>query len=133
MQAASSDAATGVQAVYTLHDSEDLAAPISAAALSKLRWRTRRGMLENDLFIQRFFDRYAHLLTVRDANGLNALMDLSDNELMDLHLGRTTLAQVRREFDTPDINRILGWLQSKTDSRNGFSSTHNKQVSHETR
>jgi antitoxin CptB len=24
-------------------------------ALSKLRWRCRRGLLENDLFIERFF------------------------------------------------------------------------------
>ena len=28
------------------------------AASSKLRWRCRRGLLENDLFIERFFNRY---------------------------------------------------------------------------
>jgi antitoxin CptB len=27
-------------------------------ALSKLRWRCRRGLLENDLFIERFFHRH---------------------------------------------------------------------------
>ena len=32
--------------------------------LSKLRWRCRRGLLENDLLIQRFFDRHADGLTV---------------------------------------------------------------------
>ena len=26
-------------------------------SLSKLRWRCRRGLLENDLFIERFFNR----------------------------------------------------------------------------
>ncbi len=81
--------------------------------LSKLRWRTRRGLLENDLFIERFFNRYAGQLTVRQANSLNALMDLSDNDLLDLHLKRKTVAQVRPEFDTPDIQHILQMLQQK--------------------
>lgn len=108
-----SNSSTDVQAVYPLHAGEDLDAPVSPAALSKLKWRTRRGMLENDLFIQRFFTKYEQQLTVRHANGLNALMDLSDNELMDLHLGRKTLDQVRPEFDTPDINHVLDWLKTK--------------------
>ena len=49
-------------------------------ALSKLRWRCRRGLLENDLFIERFFKQYESTLTVGQANGLNVLMDLSDND-----------------------------------------------------
>jgi len=57
-------------------------------ALSKLRWRCRRGLLENDLFIERFFNRYDKTLTVRQAQGLDDLMDLSDNDLMDLFLQR---------------------------------------------
>ena len=57
-------------------------------ALSKLRWRCRRGLLENDLFIERFFNRHEKTLTVRQAQGLDDLMDLSDNDLMDLFLQR---------------------------------------------
>jgi antitoxin CptB len=57
-------------------------------ALSKLRLRCRRGLLENDLFIERFFNRYDQTLTVRQAQGLDDLMDLSDNDLMDLFLQR---------------------------------------------
>ena len=30
---------------------------IDAAALSKLRWRCRRGLLENDLLLERLFTR----------------------------------------------------------------------------
>lgn len=63
-------------------------APLSAAALSKLRWRCRRGLLENDLFIERFFARHAATITVGQAAGLEALMDLSDNDLLDLLLAR---------------------------------------------
>ena len=57
-------------------------------ALSKLRWRCRRGLLENDLFIERFFAKYASSLTVGQAEGLNVLMDLADNDLLDLLLRR---------------------------------------------
>jgi antitoxin CptB len=57
-------------------------------ALSKLRWRCRRGLLENDLFIERFFNRYETSLTVGQADGMTTLMDLADNDLLDLLLGR---------------------------------------------
>ena len=39
-------------------------------ALSKLRWRCRRGLLENDLFIERFFQRFESSLIMRQAGGL---------------------------------------------------------------
>jgi len=35
---------------------------IGERALSKLRWRCRRGLLENDLFVERFFQRHAQSL-----------------------------------------------------------------------
>jgi antitoxin CptB len=109
----SANAIDNVEAIYAIGAGEDLDAPLSSGALSKLRWRSRRGMLENDLFIERFFNKYAELLTVRQANGLNALMDLSDNQLLDLHLGRKPLADVRPELDTPDIRAVLDLLKEK--------------------
>jgi antitoxin CptB len=57
-------------------------------ALSKLKWRCRRGLLENDLLIERFFQREEATLTERQATGLNSLMDLTDNDLLDLLLKR---------------------------------------------
>jgi len=78
-------------------------------ALSKLRWRCRRGLLENDLFIERFFARHASTLTVRQAEAMGLLMDLSDNDLLDLLLGRRSpegpLAQ-------DDVVRLLGLLRA---------------------
>ena len=56
--------------------------------LSRLRWRCRRGLLENDLFVERFFARHAQSLTESHARGLAALMDLADNDLLDLLLAR---------------------------------------------
>ena len=61
---------------------------IDARALSKLRWRCRRGLLENDLFIERFFARHQATLTQSQAQGLLELMDLGDNDLLDLLLAR---------------------------------------------
>jgi antitoxin CptB len=66
----------------------DLQQPLSAPALSKLRWRCRRGLLENDLFIARFFERHESRLTVGQAQAMEALMDLSDHDLLDLLLRR---------------------------------------------
>jgi antitoxin CptB len=62
---------------------------IDERAMSKLRWRCRRGLLENDLFIERFFTKQNGQLTEGQAQGLLVLMDLSDNDLLDLLLART--------------------------------------------
>jgi len=63
-------------------------AVLPPAALSKLRWRCRRGLLENDLFIERFFNRHARNMTVGQARSMYALMELADNDLLDVFLGR---------------------------------------------
>ncbi|MDH4051101.1 MAG: succinate dehydrogenase assembly factor 2 [Rubrivivax sp.] len=77
-------------------------------SLSKLRWRCRRGLLENDLFIDRFFRRHEHTLTARQADALAALMDLSDNDLLDLLLARREPQDV---IDRPDVREVLAMLR----------------------
>ena len=88
-------------------DGLDAQAPLSERALSKLRWRTRRGLLENDLFIQRFFARHAARLTVGHARGVYALMVLADNDLLDLFLKRKTLSP---EMASPEVCEVLEML-----------------------
>ena len=85
--------------------------PIDARALSKLQWRCRRGLLENDLFVERFFQRFAGALTDADAQALGLLMDLGDNDLLDLNLGRKTLAQVDEALVREDVRRVLDMLR----------------------
>ena len=104
--------------VAAIYAPDGLDAKLCERELSKLRWRTRRGLLENDLFIERFFNKFDSQLTVRHANSLNALMDLSDNDLLDLHLSRKTLAQIKPEFDTADIRNILDMLKQKPETKN---------------
>jgi len=76
---------------------------IDAAALSKLRWRCRRGLLENDLLIERLFNRAAPL-TQAEANGLYLLMELADNDLLDLFLGRK---KPTANLDRPEVHQVL--------------------------
>ncbi len=85
---------------------------VDERALSKLKWRCRRGLLENDLFIERFFRQFETTLTVRQAQGLSALMDLSDNDLLDLHLGRKPLPEVAPELDREDVREVLNMLRT---------------------
>lgn len=85
---------------------------VDERALSKLRWRCRRGLLENDIFIARFFKKFEATLTVKQAQGLSALMELSDNDLLDLHLGRKTLAQVQPDLERDDTSEVLSMLRA---------------------
>jgi antitoxin CptB len=84
-------------------------APLDERALSKLRWRCRRGLLENDLFIERFFNRHESGLTVRQAEALGDLMDLSDNDLLDLLLGRKP---PEGDLAREDVSHVLGMLRA---------------------
>ena len=78
--------------------------------LSKLRWRCRRGLLENDLLIEKFFDCHQATLTVSQAKGLNDLMYLSDNDLLDLLLQRkqpTDLAEPDSKASASTFEALL--------------------------
>ena len=76
--------------------------------LSKLKWRCRRGLLENDLFIERFFARHDKSLTTSQALGLLTLMDLSDNDLLDLLLARREPAG---ELERDDVVQVLRMMR----------------------
>ena len=89
-------------------DSNDDKHPIGARALSKLRWRCRRGLLENDLFIERFFQRHGASLSQRQADGLESLMELSDNDLLDLLLRRKEIDSL---MDREEVRDVLAMIQ----------------------
>jgi antitoxin CptB len=82
---------------------------LSSAALSKLRWRCRRGLLENDLFIERFFNRHAADMTVGQARSMYALMELADNDLLDVFLGRPHTQAVAQQ---EDVKALLSLMQA---------------------
>lgn len=81
---------------------------VDERTLSRLKWRCRRGLLENDLFLERFFARHEKELTMRDAEALAQLMTLADNDLLDLFLGRTEL---HGDLDQADVHHVLALLR----------------------
>jgi antitoxin CptB len=61
---------------------------LNPVQLNRLRWRCRRGMLENDLILARFLDAHGARMTDDEAAALIRLLDLADGELWDLLSGR---------------------------------------------
>jgi len=58
---------------------------MDALARNRLRWQCRRGLLELDLLLERFIP----VLRDEDVQPLHALLDLPDNDLLDIIMGRS--------------------------------------------
>jgi len=71
---------------------------------SRLRWRSRRGLLENDLILTRFLDAHEEDLSDADVDALTRLLDLADNPLLDLLLARS---EPEGEVDLPHVRALL--------------------------
>lgn len=84
--------------------------PITQSELSKLKWRCRRGLLENDLFLERFFERYEDTLTAGQAQALGRLMELGDNDLLDLLLRRR---EPQDDINTSEVRQVLEMLRTR--------------------
>jgi succinate dehydrogenase flavin-adding protein (antitoxin of CptAB toxin-antitoxin module) len=61
-------------------------------ALQRLKWRSRRGLLELDLVFDRFWARSGATLTHADVQVMERLLALPDNDLLDLVMGRAESA-----------------------------------------
>jgi antitoxin CptB len=75
---------------------------------ARLRWRSRRGLLENDLILTRFLDAHEESLSDEDVDAMTRLLDLADNPLMDLLLARSEPAG---EIDLPQVRQLLARLR----------------------
>lgn len=61
-------------------------------ALRRVRWRCRRGLLENDLMLERFLARHAHELDAAELLRLQQLLELEDHDLWEVLSGVATCA-----------------------------------------
>lgn len=75
---------------------------------ARLRWRSRRGLLENDLILTRFLDAHEAGLSDEDVDALTRLLDLADNPLMDLLLARS---EPEGEVDLPHVHALLARMR----------------------
>ncbi|MFN0316918.1 MAG: succinate dehydrogenase assembly factor 2 [Burkholderiales bacterium] len=71
----------------------------------RIRWQCRRGMLEVDIVLQRFLDRYAEQLEPGPLISFKEILEIPDNDLWDLISGRS-------ETNRPDWQEVLGLLRN---------------------
>ena len=79
------------------------------AKRARLRWRARRGLLENDLILTRFLDAQEADLSDDEVEALSRLLELADSELMDLLL---TSREPAGELDLPHVRALLAKLRA---------------------
>lgn len=62
--------------------------------LDRIRWKARRGLLENDLLLTKFLERELEQLQEQELKLLDQLLQLGDNDLLDVLMGRKPSADV---------------------------------------
>ena len=75
----------------------------------KIIWRARRGLLENDIILERFFLKYQKDLSGGEWLALEKLLSKTDNELLDIILGIEKLDEIAL---SPETLSILSKLRS---------------------
>ena len=63
-------------------------------SIERLKWRSRRGLLELDLVFERFWKHAGARMTEQEAAALERLLLLPDNDLLDLVMGKTNAREV---------------------------------------
>ena len=78
---------------------------MSDADMNRLRWRCRRGLLENDLVLERFLERHGRDLEGERLSAFKALLDYADDELWGIVSGRS-------ECRDPALFEVVGLLRN---------------------
>lgn len=78
---------------------------IEDSEFKRLRWRCRRGLLENDLVLERFLDVYGTKLSAGQLEAFSKLLDLEDKQIRDL-------VSRRREPGDRDLAEVVELLRS---------------------
>jgi len=74
------------------------------ARIGRLKWHSRRALLELDIVLQRFWARQGDDLDDRSEASLTRLLTLEDHDLWALVSGRA-------ETDDPELGSIIGVLR----------------------
>jgi antitoxin CptB len=68
---------------------------MTAEELNRLRWQCRRGLLELDLVLERFLEKYCDRLQGEQLNSFQMLLAYTDDELWDLVRARSECRDAR--------------------------------------
>jgi antitoxin CptB len=74
------------------------------AELDRIRWHCRRGLLELDLILERFNQKYLDGLDAVQLEQFKELLALDDNHLLDLIMERSAVTDQR-------LAKVLGMLK----------------------
>jgi len=77
---------------------------MTTTEMNRLRWSCRRGLLENELVLERFLHVHAALLEGERLAAFRTLLGYSDDELWDLVSGR-------RECGDPALGEVVQLLR----------------------
>ncbi|GHD80945.1 succinate dehydrogenase assembly factor 2 [Vogesella fluminis] len=73
--------------------------------LKRIRWRSRRGLLELDLVLERFLANGFEQLTTAELFAYRKCLDLDDTDFLDYVNGKA-------EVDDPELAHIIGILRA---------------------
>lgn len=81
---------------------------MSTEELNRLRWQCRRGLLELDLVLERFLERYGDRLQGECMSSFQALLGYTDVELWSLIRARTECSDAR-------FAEVVQWMRDCRD------------------
>jgi antitoxin CptB len=87
---------------------------MTAEELNRLRWQCRRGLLELDLVLERFLEKYCDRLQGEQLNSFQMLLAYTDDELWDLVRARSECRDAR-------FADVVRWMR---DCRDRTGSSH---------
>jgi antitoxin CptB len=76
---------------------------VKGVAVERLKWKSRRGLLELDIVLERFWAGAGDEMNESDAAMLERLLALPDNDLLDLVMGR---AETKETHLQPMLRRL---------------------------
>ncbi len=88
-------------------------AEIDPRFYDRIRWRARRGLLENDILLARFLETDLVQLSAGELAQLDRLLQLGDNELLEILMGRKSCED---EVLQPIAARIVAASAGKLNS-----------------
>ncbi len=80
---------------------------------NRLRWQCRRGLLELDLVLERFLEKYGDRLQDERLSSFQILLTYADHELWDLIRAHTECGDAR-------FAEVVQWLRDSRDPTGSF-------------
>jgi succinate dehydrogenase flavin-adding protein (antitoxin of CptAB toxin-antitoxin module) len=77
------------------------------ARMGRLKWHSRRALLELDIVLQQYWEKQGDDLDDRSEAALTRLLALEDHDLWDMVSGRV-------DADDPELGSFIGMLRGAT-------------------